>query len=70
MPNTNNENTKANILLDVMEMSTMEILRELRPGATPAGYIAESWDEVIGLTDRDAVIDKLVEKRFEEGGVI
>ena len=52
--------------MDVMEMGTGEILRELRPGATPATYIAKSWDEVIALTDRDAVIDKLVEKRFEE----
>ena len=69
MSNIHNETVKENILSDVLDMTTGAILRELRPGSTPASYIAESWDEVIAFTDRDAVIDKLVEKRFLEGGV-
>lgn len=66
MSNNHNETIMENILMDVTEMSTGSILRELRPGSTPASYIAESWDEVIAFTNRDAVIDKLVEKRYSE----
>jgi hypothetical protein len=49
-------------------MSTGSILRELDGGKMVSG-MCESFDMRVALTDRDIVIDKLVEKRFIEGGV-
>jgi hypothetical protein len=68
MSNLNTENVKDRILLDVMELTTGSILRELDGGKMVSG-MCESFDMRVALTDRDKVIDKLVEKRFIEGGV-
>jgi hypothetical protein len=48
-------------------MSTSAILRELDGGMKPG--ICESWDERVGLTDRDWAIEQLANKRFEEACV-
>ncbi len=60
-----NDMCKDSILIDVLAMGTGEILREL-DGNTPSTGLCDSFEERVALTDRDFVVDKLVEKRFEE----
>ena len=45
-------------------MNTGSILRELEGGMKPG--LCDSFDERVAFTDRDKVIEKLVNKRFEE----
>jgi hypothetical protein len=52
---------------EVIAMSTSAILREL-DGGMKLG-ICESWDERVGMTDRDWAIEKLIAKRLKEAGV-
>ena len=59
-----NEQILETIAEDVEKMSTGSILRELEGGMKPG--LCDSFDERVALTDRDAVIEKLVNKRFEE----
>ena len=63
---SNNTNTilLENIFEDLSEMSTSNIIKELVGGMKPG--ISESWDQRVAMADRDVVIDRLVEKRFEE----
>ena len=63
---SNNTNTiiLENIAEDVNAMSTGQILHELLGGSIPG--LCDSFDERVALTDRDRVMDQLVEKRFEE----
>ena len=63
---SNNTNTMIleNIAEDVSKMSTGQILHELLGGSLPG--LCDSFDERVALTDRDRVMDQLVEKRFEE----
>ena len=49
---------------EVSEMNTGSILRELEGGMKPG--LCDSFDERVAFTDRDKVIEKLVNKRFEE----
>jgi hypothetical protein len=56
--------TRFDILEDVMKMSTGSILRELEGGMKPG--ICESFDMRVAFTDRDKVIDLLINKRLEE----
>ncbi len=56
--------TRFDILEDVMKMSTGSILRELEGGMKPG--IGESFDMRVAFTDRDKVIDLLINKRLEE----
>ena len=65
MSNNNNEMVKEQILANVMEMNTGSILRELDGGKMLPG-MCESFDMRVAMTDRDVVIDRLVEMRFEE----
>ena len=59
-----NEQILETIAEDVEQMSTSSILRELEGGMKPG--ICDSWDERVALTDRNKVIELLVNKRFEE----
>ena len=52
------------IVEEVEQMSTSAILRELDGGMKPG--VCDSWDERVGLTDRDWAIEQLANKRFEE----
>ena len=63
---SNNTNTMIleNIAEDVSKMSTGQILHELLGGSLPG--LCDSFDERVALTDRDKVMDQLIEKRFEE----
>tara|TARA_B100001094_G_scaffold165337_1_gene160061 strand:- start:122 stop:325 length:204 start_codon:yes stop_codon:yes gene_type:complete len=63
---SNNTNTMIleNIAEDVSKMNTSNILRELLGGMKPG--ISESWDQRVAFTDREKVMDQLIEKRFEE----
>lgn len=65
MSNLMNEIAKDRILDDVLAMNTGSILRELDGGVMTTG-LCDSFDERVALTDRDFVVDKLVEKRFLE----
>tara|TARA_Y100000385_G_scaffold276444_1_gene322178 strand:+ start:96 stop:293 length:198 start_codon:yes stop_codon:yes gene_type:complete len=56
--------TRFDILESVMKMSTGSILRELEGGMKPG--ICESFDMRVAFTDRDKVIDLLINKRLEE----
>ena len=58
-----NEQILETIAEDVEQMSTSSILRELEGGMKPG--ICDSWDERVALTDRNKVIELLVNKRFE-----
>tara|TARA_Y100000385_G_C12687850_1_gene465012 strand:- start:214 stop:429 length:216 start_codon:yes stop_codon:yes gene_type:complete len=69
MSNNNNEMVKEQILANVMEMNTGSILRELDGGKTLPG-MCESFDMRVAMTDRDVVIDRLVEMRFEKMEVL
>jgi len=59
-----NEQILENIFDEVSEMNTGSILRELEGGMFSG--MCESFDMRVALTDRDKVIEKLVNKRFEE----
>ena len=63
---SNNTNTMIleNIAEDVSKMNTSNILRELLGEMKPG--ISESWDQRVAFTDREKVMDQLIEKRFEE----
>jgi hypothetical protein len=52
------------ILESVNKMSTGSILRELEGGMKPG--ICDSWGERVAFTDRNKVIDLLINKRLEE----
>ena len=60
-----NEQILETIAGDVEKMSTGSILRELDGGMKPG--ICESWDMKVAMTDRNMVIEALIEKRFTEG---
>ena len=60
-----NEQILETIAEDVEKMSTGSILRELDGGMKPG--ICESWDMKVAMTDRNMVIEALIEKRFTEG---
>tara|TARA_E500000318_G_C3484125_1_gene181641 strand:+ start:286 stop:489 length:204 start_codon:yes stop_codon:yes gene_type:complete len=64
MSNNTNSQILENIAEEVDAMSTSNILRELVGGMKPG--ISESWDQRVALADRDIVMNKLIEKRFEE----
>ena len=64
MSNHVNEQILERLIDEVSEMNTGSILRELEGGMNPG--ICESFDMRVAMTDRDAVIEKLVNKRFEE----
>ena len=64
MSNIVNDQILENIAEDVNAMSTGSILIELLGGSKPG--LCDSFDERVAHTDRDAVIEKLVMKRFEE----
>ena len=64
MSNLINDGIREGILADVESMNTSNILRELVGGMKPG--ISESLDQRVAMADRDVVIDRLVEKRFEE----
>ena len=49
---------------EVQAMGTGSILRELEGGMRPG--ICESFDMRVAFTDRNKVIDQLVEKRSQE----
>jgi len=67
MSNEVNQIIIERIVEEVEQMSTSAILRELDGGMKPG--ICESWDERVGLTDRDWAIEQLANKRFEEACV-
>jgi hypothetical protein len=64
MSNHVNEQILEKLFDEVSEMNTGSILRELEGGMKPG--LCDSFDERVALTDRDKVIEKLVNKRFEE----
>ncbi len=64
MSNEVNTQIIERIVEEVEQMSTSAILREL-DGGMKAG-VCDSWDERVGLTDRDWAIEQLANKRFEE----
>jgi len=64
MSNDTNQIIIERIVEEVEQMSTSAILRELDGGMKPG--VCDSWDERVGLTDRDWAIEKLANKRFEE----
>ena len=55
---------KERIQKEVEAMNTGSILRELEGGMKPG--ICESFDMRVAFTDRNKVIDQLVEKRSHE----
>jgi hypothetical protein len=69
MSNLQNEMVKEQILADVLEMNTGSILRELDGGKMLPG-MCESFDMRVAMTDRDVVVNRLVEKRLEEMEVL
>jgi hypothetical protein len=60
-----NEQILETIAEDVEKMSTGSILQELEGGMNPG--VCESWDMRVAMTDRNNVIEALIEKRFTEG---
>ena len=64
MSNHVNEQILEKLFDEVSEMNTGSILRELEDGMQPG--LCDSFDERVAFTDRDKVIEKLVNKRFEE----
>ncbi len=63
MSNHVNEQILERLFDEVSEMSTGSILRELEGGMFPG--VCDYFDERVAFTDRDKVIEKLVNKRFE-----
>ena len=64
MSNHVNDGILESIAQDVEAMNTGSILIELLGGSKPG--LCDSFDERVALTDRDKVIDQLIQKRFEE----
>ena len=64
MSNIVNDQILENIAEEVNAMSTGSILIELLGGSKPG--LCDSFDERVAFTDRDKVIEQLIEKRFEE----
>ena len=64
MSNIVNDSILERIAEDVEAMSTGAILIELLGGSKPG--LCDSFDERVAFTDRDKVIEQLIEKRFEE----
>ena len=64
MSNHVNEQILERLFDEVSEMNTGSILRELEGGMKPG--LCDSFDERVAFTDRNKVIEKLVNKRFEE----
>lgn len=64
MSNHVNEQILERLFDEVSEMGTGSILRELEGGMKPG--VCDSFDERVALTDRNKVIESLVNKRFEE----
>lgn len=64
MSNNVNEMILERLFDDVSEMNTGSILKELEGGMF--AQMCESFDMRVALTDRDKVIELLVNKRFEE----
>lgn len=64
MSNNVNEMILERLFDDVSEMNTSSILQELEGGMF--AQMCESFDMRVALTDRDKVIELLVNKRFEE----
>ena len=64
MSNIVNERALERIAEEVEAMNTGSILIELLGGSKPG--LCDSFDERVAFTDRDKVIEKLVNKRFEE----
>ena len=64
MSNEINTQILERIADEVNDMPTSSILRELEGGMKPG--LCDSFDERVAFTDRDKVIEKLVNKRFEE----
>jgi len=64
MSNEVNQIIIERIVEEVEQMSTGSILQELLGGMKPG--ICDSWDERVSHTDRDAVIEKLANQRFEK----
>lgn len=58
-----NEQILEGIFDEVSEMNTSSILQELEGGMFSG--MCESFDMRVALTDRDKVIEQLVNKRFE-----
>jgi|TARA_B100001094_G_scaffold311602_1_gene347434 hypothetical protein len=69
MSNNNNEMVKEQILADVVEMNTSCILKELDGGKMLPG-MCESFDMRVATVDRDVIINRLVEMRFENMEVL
>ena len=69
MSNNNNEMVKEQILADVVEMNTSCILKELDGGKMLPG-MCESFDMRVATVDRDVIINRLVEIRFENMEVL
>jgi|TARA_B110000444_G_C18830845_1_gene593177 hypothetical protein len=63
MSNNNNEMVKEQILTEVQQMNTSCILRELDGGLSKPG-MCESFEMRVAMTDRDKVINRLVEQRL------
>jgi hypothetical protein len=63
MSNNNNEMLKDKVFLEVMKMPTSSIIRELDGGKMLPG-MCESFDMRVAMTDRDVVINRLVEQRL------
>jgi hypothetical protein len=63
MSNNNKELVKEQILANVIEMPTSSIIRELDGGKMLPG-MCESFDMRVAMTDRDVVINRLVEQRL------
>ena len=69
MSNNNNEMVKEQILADVVKMNTSCILKELDGGKMLPG-MCESFDMRVATVDRDVIINRLVEMRFENMEVL
>jgi hypothetical protein len=69
MSNNNNEMVKEQILAEVQQMNTSCILRELDGGISKPG-MCDSFDERVATVDRDVIINRLVEMRFENMEVL
>ena len=64
MSNHTNEQILERLFDEVSEMNTGSILRELDGGVARPG-LCESFDMRVALTDRNVVIERLVNQRFE-----
>ena len=69
MSNNNNEMVKEQILAEVQQMNTSCILKELDGGKMLPG-MCESFDMRVATVDRDVIINRLVEMRFENMEVL